>query len=183
MFLLLVAQVAFLSGCTSAVWDKRTFAHDYRPAIPSNLRLCYSKARTDLLVQYDERREQDGRIVSRCFWLEPNTPRINSEVKPRFVSSKQTDGLEFIPVSETRLDAPPVSLNGLYAVARGGDDFFMLYFGNEQTERYKLPVYRGRSQRVKQVLLTPFAVAVDITIIGAIIGAHVAPSFLPGLNR
>jgi hypothetical protein len=44
------------------------------------------------------------------------------------------------------------------------------YSGKEQLEAYKLPTYVGGSQTVKQIMLTPFAVAVDATIVGAVIG-------------
>jgi hypothetical protein len=57
------------------------------------------------------------------------------------------------------------------------------YSGKEQLEAYKLPTYVGDSQTVKQVLLTPFAVALDATIVGAGIGYYAAPGIFAGLSR
>jgi hypothetical protein len=57
------------------------------------------------------------------------------------------------------------------------------YSGKEQLEAYKLPTYVGGSQTAKQVLLTPFAVAVDATILGAVIGYYSAPGILADLSR
>jgi hypothetical protein len=71
----------------------------------------------------------------------------------------------------------------LCAVARPYDNCFTLYSGREQLEAYKLPTYVGGSHTVKQVLLTPFAVAVDATIVGAIIGYYSAPGIFASLSR
>jgi hypothetical protein len=171
-----------LTGCTSVLWDKRTFAHDYRPANPANLRLFYSTDRKDILVQYDESRD-GGSIRPRCYWLEPNTVRVNRERKPHFVSASETRPLIPIPVMETPPSPPPPGLNGLYAVARHDDDFFSLYSGKEPPDPYKLPTYTASSQRVKQVVLTPFAVTIDATIIGAATSYYWAPQLLANLNR
>ena len=53
-FMLLAIQTIFVSGCTTALWDRSTFAREYHPADPRNLRLYYSGERKDILVQYDE---------------------------------------------------------------------------------------------------------------------------------
>jgi hypothetical protein len=72
---------------------------------------------------------------------------------------------------------------GLYAVAPHDDTFFTLYSGKDQLEPYKLPKYIGASRRVGQVLLTPFAVGVDATIVGAVIGYIAAPGIFAGLSH
>jgi hypothetical protein len=183
LFVLLVTQTVFVSGCTSALWDKNTFAHYYRPADPNNLRLFCSKERKDILVQYDESSETDNGTRPRYYWLEPNTIRINAERKPHFASAKAIEGLIPIPVTETPSSYIPTGLIELYAVARYDDYVFTLYAGMEQLDPYQLPRYIGASRRVKQVLLTPFAVAVDATIIGAVVCYEAAPSLGYYLNR
>ena len=174
-FVFLAAQAVLLSGCTTALWDKETFAHHYRPDNPVNLHLFYSKERRDILVQYDESKDAGAQIRSRCYWLEPNTLRVNREQKPHFVSAKAANGL--VPVAVDAAPASPTqpASRELCAVARPYDNSFTLYSGQEKLEPYKLPIYIGSSRRVWQVLLTPFAVVVDATIVGAIIGSHVAP--------
>jgi hypothetical protein len=180
---LLAAQVVFVSGCTSALWDKETFAHHYRPSDPVNLHLFYSKERRDVLVQYDESKDYGAHSWTRCYWLEPNTLRVNEDRKPHFVSTKTAEALHPLAVGELAAPAAQPASMELCAVARPFDNSFTLYSGKEQLESYKLPTYVGGSQTVKQVLLTPFAVAVDATIIGAIIGYHSAPGIFASLSR
>jgi hypothetical protein len=183
LFVLLVAQTVLVSGCTSALWDKETFAHHYRPAASANLRLFYSEERRDILVQYDESSDTGNKTRPRCYWLEPNTPRVNRERKPHFASPKESEGLIPIPVTEGSTNASPPGLMDLYAVARRDDDFFTLYSSKGPLDPYKLPAYVGASRRVKQVLLTPAALGIDATIVGAVIGYYSAPGILAGLNR
>jgi len=180
---MLALPVAFACGCTSALWDKETFAHQYRPGSPANLRLFYSTERQDLLVQYGESKDGDPNTRLRCYWLEPNTLRVNRNRKPHFVSANTTRGLTPIPVGEGAPDPTIAGLKQLYVSVGNDDDFFTLYSGTEKLDPCKLPVYTGSSQRVKQVLVTPFAVAVDVTVIGAVIGYYSAPQIFAGLSR
>jgi hypothetical protein len=182
LLLLLGAQVFLVSGCTSALWDKETFAHHYQPANPVNLHLFYSEERRDLLVQYDESKDAGARIGPRYYWLEPNTLRVNRERKPHFVSASATNGLLPIAVGEAA-GSPTQSGMHLYAVARHDDNNLTLYSGKEQLDPYKLPTYVGASRRVKQVLLTPFSVGVDTTMVGAVIAYYSAPQILASLSR
>lgn len=183
LFVSLATQTVFVSGCTSALWDKDTFAHHYRPANPTNLRLFYSRDRNYILVQYDESTDTDNKSRPRCYWLEPNTLRVNRERKPHFMSPSETKGLIPIPVTEAAPNPTQPAFMELYAVARRDDDFFTLYSGKEQLDPYKLPTYIGASRRVKQVLLTPFAVGVDATIVGAVVGYYSAPEIFANLSR
>ncbi len=180
---MLVIQAFFVTGCTSALWDKKTFANHYRPDNPADLHLFYSTARKDILVQYNEWSDKDNKAQLRSYWLEPNILRVNRERKPHFTASMETKGLMVISVAETPPNRPASAVPELSAVARRDDTFFTLYSGNERGDPYKLPAYTGPSQRVKQVLLTPFAVIGDATIAGAIIGYFAAPSFLASLSR
>ena len=185
LFLLIIALSILASGCTTALWNKSTFAHYYRPADTPNLRLFYSNERRDVLVRYDERQDSDDRIQPRCYWLERSSSTVNGRQKPKFVPLKTCAAvLVPIPVHETSTNEPSASLHGLYAVAQPNQDSFTLYAGRDELEQYHLPVYSGdRSQKIKQVALTPVAVAVDATIVGAVIGYYAAPSILQGFNR
>ena len=178
-----VSQAVLITGCTSALWDKNTFAHYYRPASPPNLHLFYSNDHKDILVQYDERVDTDIQIHPRFYWLEPNNSRLEYQRKPRFVSAKQVQGLVPIPVTGGQLDPPPLGADGLYAVTRRDGDLFTLYLQEKRLERYKLPSYIGASQTLKQVLLTPFAVVIDATIVGAVLAYYWGPQMLSALNR
>ena len=173
----------FASGCTSALWDKDTFARCYRPAEPANLHLFYSEKRKDILVVYDEARDGDVMARLRGYWLEPNAERVNSERKPHFVSPKAADGLAQIRAGPVLASAPEPGISELTAVPRPEENSFTLYSGGDELGQYKLPTYSGKSQKVKQVLLTPFAVVVDATLVGAVAGYYAAPGILSGLSR
>jgi hypothetical protein len=134
-------------------------------------------------VQYDESKDADSKIRPRCYWLEPNALRVSRDRKPHFVSARATRGLTPITVAGVVVQPTQPGFGELYAVARYDDGFFTLYSGKELLDPYKLPRYTGASQRVKQVLLTPFAVGVDATIIGAVFGYYSAPQIFAGLSR
>ena len=172
-----------ICGCTSALWDKKTFAHYYRPTAPANLHLYYSQQRKDILVQYDESEAGDTNCRPRCYWLEPNAERIGHQSKPHFVGGRMTGGLTPIPVIEAV--APPAQggFKQLYAVAGRDDEFFTLYCGAERLDPYQLPQYIGSSQKITQVLLTPFTLVIDATIVGAVIGYYSAPQIFASWNR
>src|SRR5437762_943821 len=85
-FFVLAVQSLWLSGCaTHALWEDGRFARYHEPANPANLRLFHSKERREVLVEYDEGREDSDSIRRRAFWLEPNLPRLEERRKPRFV--------------------------------------------------------------------------------------------------
>jgi hypothetical protein len=178
----LAIQIVFCSGCTSALWEGGTFARRYGPASPANLRLSYSNERRDILVQYDESKEESANITHRCYWLEANKSQIESARKPHFVSPKAAAGLISIRAGVTpALQTQPRSKE-LYVVSRREGDFFSLYSGDALLGEFKLPVYAGGSQKVKQVLLTPPAAIADATLVGALIGIYTSPQWIGGLN-
>jgi hypothetical protein len=182
LVVVLMMQSVLLSGCTAALWKKDTFAYYHRPADPANLQLFYSPARKDILVRYDESTEKTGAISARCYWLETNTERINLGYKPHFSSLKLTEGLEAIPISKMAPGSPVPSKASFAVAMQEDDDSFTLYHGGEQLESYKLPTYVEPSRRVKQILLTPLALAGDATVIGAVIGLYCAPDLLDSIH-
>jgi hypothetical protein len=171
----------FLGGCTSALWKQETFARRFQPANPVNLELFYSESRKDILVAYDETTDKDTKVERRQYWLERDNITVNRERKPHFVSARAAEGLKKIPVEE-EAPAGTAGKEDLVVVARQDDDFFTLYSGGEKLDPYKLPAYPDPSRRAKQVLLTPLAVTLDATIIGAVMGAYWSPYMLASLN-
>ncbi len=161
----------FACGCTSELWDQKTFAHSYQPAVPNKLRLYYSSKREDILVQYDELKDLENAVRTRSYWLGQNMLRANPDREPHFVSAKKSRGLIPIPITET---PPTNTLSGslkFYAVARRDDDFFTLYSGDGPPDPFQLPRYRDPTQKVKQIALTPLTVGVDAAVVGAVVGA------------
>jgi|SRR6266853_969058 len=162
---LLSAQAMLVGGCaTSKVWEAGQFARFHEPAIPSNVLLFDSIERGDVLVEYDEWRDGDERIRRRAYWLEQNTARLQAHQNPRFVTAPHDSDLSPIPA----IEAPPTSRDrpAAHHCAIISNQAFALYSGENKTGTYELPVYADASGRVKQVAITPLAVAADLTIVG-----------------
>jgi hypothetical protein len=182
-FASLLLLSVFAGGCTSELWDQKTFAHHYQPADPNNLRLFYSAKREDILVQYDELKDPENIRRTRSYWLGQNMLRENPDREPHFVSAKKSRGLIPIPITET---PPTNTLSGslkFYAVARRDDNFFTLYSGGRLPDPFELPKYKDPTQKVKQIALTPFTVGVDTAVIGAVAFVYALPQILVSLNR
>jgi len=180
---LLAAQAMMLSGCaTKAVWKEGQFARYHEPAPAPDIRLFRSSQSQDVLVEYNESNEGDESIRRRAYWLHENQERLKDHRKPRFVSIEQEQGLVSIPVLKAPAVPDPSLAGGLYAVASSKDDAFTLDAAGKEEGPYDLPVYADASGRVKQVLLTPPAVAADITIVGGVIAYLCLPAAWSGLN-
>lgn len=176
LLILTVCQVIFLSGCTGVLWEKERFAHCHWPANPPGLRLSYSESTRDVLAEYDEMSEDTTVIQRRAYWIERNDRKVLADRRPRFVAVTNAQDLAAVPLADAPTSPPASSYRGLYAVVATNGESFTLYLGERAPTFYRLPVYyAGSGQRVKQVLLTPFAVATDATIVGgiiAVIAAH-----------
>jgi hypothetical protein len=170
LLILVVCQAVLLSGCTSAFWEKERFARCYWPTNPPNLRLFYSEAARDLLAEYDEASEGTATVQRRAYWIEPNALAIAAGRQPLFVSITNAQDLVAVPVTDDLAGPPASAYRGLYAVVSTNGQSFSLCLGEKEPTDYALPVYYTSSgQRVKQVLLTPFAVATDVTIVGGVV--------------
>src|SRR5208282_2420351 len=100
-FALLLLPVFLGSGCTTALWDQKTFAHRYQPADPANLHLFYSSTRQDILVQYDELTVPENTTRTRSYWLGQYMTLANPDREPHFVSIKKSKGLIEIPITDS----------------------------------------------------------------------------------
>jgi len=173
--ILTLCQAVLLSGCTSALWENDRFARCHWPANPPNLRLFYSEPARDVLAEYDEVSEGTTAVQHRVYWLGPNARAVAAGRQPRFVSVTNALDLVVVPVADNLTNPPPAAYRGLYAVVSTNGQSFSLCLGQKEPEFYALPVYcAGSGQRVKQVLLTPLAVATDATIVGGVIAAFLA---------
>jgi hypothetical protein len=95
---------------------------------------------------------------------------VAAERQPLFVSVTNVQDLVVVSVTENVTRLPPSAYQGLYAVVATDNLSFSLCPGQKEPTVYRLPVYfTGSGQRVKQVLLTPFAVATDLTIVGGVV--------------
>jgi hypothetical protein len=168
--LLILASLALVGGgcTTAALWDEGRFARFHEASDPPALRL-YRGEDQKLLVQYNESVESNDSIHRRAYWLEDNRGRLEERLKPHFVPLARSKNLTLVPVIESPGVPDQASIEDWHAVVSTNGHTFVLYAANKEVGTYELPVYCDASGRVKQVLLTPFAVAVDLTIIGAVL--------------
>jgi hypothetical protein len=165
---LLTAQAMLVGGCaTSKVWQEGQFARFHEPARPSNLRLFDSNQRGDVLVEYDEWRDGDEKIRRRAYWLTENTARLQAHRNPRFVRPQHDADLSPIPVMEAERVNGDASAGHRCGMISNQE--FVLYSSQTKMGTYELPVYADASGRVKQVAITPIAVAADLTIVGGVL--------------
>jgi hypothetical protein len=189
-FALRAVQAIFLSGCvTNKLWEPNQFARFHEPANPANLQLFYSNENHDVLVQYDECLESGKGLKRRMYWMDRNVE--GTQRKPKFIGNELAQKLAPIPLadSEEKLSPPPTA--GLYAITTNGVSF-TLYATQakgaspQSTDNvlgyHELPVYKDPSGRVMQILLTPPAVLVDLTIVGGVVAVVTAPYWWPALN-
>ena len=127
---------------------------------------------SDVLVQYDEVREQDRRTQRRAFFANANRPRIESGLKPRFVSTNAAAGLEPIPILRAE-SGQPVPPDGLCVVMAADRQAFTLHSDGQAAASVTLPTY-GTTGGVKKAFLTPLAVTGDTLVVGVTAGVMVA---------
>ncbi|MEI7733648.1 MAG: hypothetical protein WCO56_29050 [Verrucomicrobiota bacterium] len=158
---LLLGLALLSSGCvTEALWKESNFCE---PTRNPNLRLFNAAARQDVLVQYDEMRDSSDRIRPRAYYLFEN----QGARKPKFVKPA-TAALVEIPIfSHTNTHIPGTNQYP-YALLVTNPVGFALVRPGQPATNHDLPVYPDQMEWTYRVLLTPLAVAADITIIGAV---------------
>jgi hypothetical protein len=163
----LTFSVPFLNGClTNTVWEHDQFARYHEADQSARLELFYSSARKDILVQYQEVDSSSTSHRTRAYWLNASENRTS----PHFVPISRTGGLQPIPVVWPDEDVPqPTNDGGFFAIEFPEDKTFTLFSEGRELATFELPRYRDKSGLVKQLALTPPAVAGDAATIGALI--------------
>ncbi len=190
-FLVLAVQAMLLTGCVTAkVWEDHNFSGFHEPAEPANIQLFYSSQVHDVLVEYDEKIGHKGRTQRRAYWLEQNEAKEGTEKHPHFVFLKEKEGLSPIPVFES-IQKTNLSPNiGLFALNTNGFAF-QLYAGSEKENNgslatatllgfHELPAYYDSAGRRRKIMLTPPAIAADLSIIGGCVAVIAAYAYAQG---
>ena len=161
---------------THKVWSNEEWRHFAGPAPEPHLTLFETANGNDILVQYDEMSDTNGRIRRRAYLLDPNRERIRKNQKPDFVKPAPANGVKPIQLQDSPMspaDAHPTP--GIYAVvARGGREFTLCRAGGTEGP-YELPDYLKSNRTAARVLLTPLAVAADSVMVGlvaSVVGAY-----------
>jgi hypothetical protein len=180
--IILLAFQSLLSGCaTSELWQEGTFRKAHFPAAPPELLLHYSAERQDVLAQYLERRQDSEVRIPRAFWLYENLESIRMRSHPQFVSPAAAAGLQAVPVYPSKQAAKAASPADLYGVLLDDQVQFELYSGERALGTFTLPSYRDPGGRLKQVLLTPFALVFDAATIAVVAVLVTSPYWIPAL--
>jgi hypothetical protein len=168
-----------LSGClTASLWTDGRFDEFREPATAPKLRL-HQSAHRDVLVQYDEVNSDGPARQTRAYWLVANNEPQRNPHRPRFVSPHATPALTPIPIFPT---APTNATDQPFALSATGSTGFILYATNAAPVQVDLPVYKTMTGNFKRVLLTPFAVAGDVSIVAGVLGLWYWSSAAPNCN-
>jgi hypothetical protein len=185
-FVVLPIQALLLTGCVTAkVWQPHNFAGFHEPANPANVQLFYSSQHQDVLVEYDEKVGHKGATQRRAYWLEQNQAKEGKEDRPHFVSLKEAEDLQPIPVGASIEKAELFPGIGIFATTTNSFDFQLYGIGENQNNGFltnvtilgdhELPAYYDSAGRRRKIMLTPPAVLADASIvagIAAIIAAY-----------
>ena len=185
-FAVLALQAMLLTGCVTAkVWEAHNFAGFHEPANPAKVQLFYSNQRQDVLVEYDEKVGHKSATRRRAYWLEQNQAKEGKEDRPHFVSVREAEGLQSIPVASSIEKAESFPGIGLFATTTNSFGFQLYGTGENQGNGsltkvtilgdHELPVYYDSAGRRRKIMLTPPAVLADASIVAgyaAIIAAY-----------
>jgi hypothetical protein len=182
----LALQTMLLTGCVTAkVWEPHNFAGFHEPANPAKVQLFYSSQLQDVLVEYDEKVGHTGATRRRAYWLEQYQAKEGKEERPHFVSVKEAQGLQAIPIAASIEKAESSPAIGLFATSTNSFGFQLYGTSESQGDGalagatilgdHELPAYYDSAGRRRKIMLTPPAVLADASIVAgyaAIIAAY-----------
>ena len=145
------------------LWNNYDLEAFKEPAQIPNVKLFRSDQRNDFLVLYNEYSERNGVVHKRAYWLIENEGRVAQHHSPSFVKERLSQSLPSVPVSYSM---PETNGQEFYAVYETNSQSVALFWDHGEMGSYNLPVYNDGRGRLEKIALTPFAVSIDITIIG-----------------
>lgn len=129
----------------------------YPAQTPPSLKLTTDQK--DVLVQYDECREDSDKVRHRAYWLYPQSN--TNQGRPHFVNAGNCNHMTPLPV----LHSPSIEdSKGMasYAVFTPTNHSFDLWLNGTNAGRFELPTYKHVNHKVGRALLTPLAVGLDV---------------------
>jgi hypothetical protein len=162
-------------GCSSLLWHNVDWSN--RPAANPNLRLFQAERQQDLLVVYDEYSERTRSTRARAYLLNRNQSRVAQGERPRFVSTRITQGLPAVTVLPDSMAQATNSLPALYAVVSTNTGSFLVYTNHQLAGTNDLPIYPDPLGKVERIAFSPVAITVDVVLVAGIVYfAVVAPN-------
>ena len=164
----LFALLFSCSGCAYSLWKDNPLECCNGPAKNTHLQLFKSESGTDLLVSYDEYSERHDKVRHREYYVLPNRDRLAKDQKPKFADGDESSHLTPIPIVTSLTNAPKSPGENIYAVSTDSQSF-VLYNGPTPLGHYDLPIYDDGIGKPERIALTPFAAAVDVSIVGGVV--------------
>jgi len=186
--LLIVCACPWLTGCesvkdktlTGRLWEGAAINHG-EPAGNANLRLYQTVDHKDVLVRYDEERENSGTIKSRAFLLMANQRRLDAREKPSFLSAQKAAKIQSLPLEViSSIDSNSAKQEKMQTIISSDGHHFTLVSKGREIGSYDLPTYVTTGSKLTRALLTPATVAGDVTIYSALLGVLAAYMYASG---
>lgn len=133
---------------TYKLWNDDNL-NNYSEPVPDPKLAIFQTPNHELLITYDEERENSSKIKRRAYYLKPNLELIAQNKKPHFINTNS------IPLSPL----PHTLTNRQFSVVR-----------DVAEGPYRLPVYCERDGTVLKSVLTPFALVGDVVMVGVVAG-------------
>ena len=161
------------TGCaTHYLWTQSQTSFR-EPAADPQLKLYADGRGKNVLAVYCEMNEQNDRVVSRAYFVMRNSQAVSDAHRPFFVEPETALSLypvRLIGTNEVVSYAPQSRLGqkntGWVAMVWPGQQHFALFKDSRPRGTFDLPIYDDGSATAKRIFLTPWTVALDVTVIG-----------------
>jgi hypothetical protein len=183
-----ICLLSLLTGCeelpdsslTYKLWSGDFAMNHYQPATNANLRVFQSRNGKDLMVEYNEENEKNGKVHPRAYLLLANEHRVELMKRPHFKRVKSVNKLEEYPVltGTDTLESAPATV---WAVIDPDKEVFSVYRDGQASGPYYLPTYVDPKSEIERAVLTPPAVVGDVALASAIVGGFVGVAVLEGM--
>jgi len=156
-------------GATHHLWTEGRIAGFHGPAPQNRFELYEMPARHDFLAVYDELRNS-GRVRPRAYFVLENQHRTDLAKRPRFIDPANARNGLLVPIFAQNVPNPP--RQHPYAVVN--HNTFELHGSGSYLGAYDLPVYKDGVSTAEQIAITPFAVTLDVTLVGSVAFLYLA---------
>jgi hypothetical protein len=159
-----------MTGCESSftykLWKTEEFRHVREPASDPSVTVSYSERQKDFLISFDSVRDGGDAPQRLNFFLGENQERIEVRQKPNFIGTN-------------KLVLMPVSLNAEKNILPRAifEQRLTIYTATGEIGPYALPHYAESTGVTAKILLTPLAVAGDVTCVSLFAAAIVGIGF------
>jgi len=162
------------TGCaTHYLWTESQATSFREPASNPELALYADGRGRNVLAVYREMNEQNDRVVSRAYFVIRNSRAVSDAHRPFFVEPGTALSLHPVRLIGTNEVVSYASQrkvgqkdSGWVAMVWPGQQRFALFKDGQPHGTFDLPIYDDGTATAKRVFLTPWTIALDLTVIG-----------------